>query len=1365
MRGKLFTQDYLDEGIAETAAWRDLTASDLAALEARLRDLFAAFPVTGAPNEAVTEHDLIWPVLEALGWTEYLPQQTTSGRGRLDVPDLLLFADEDAKRTAQAERREPDRFRHGIAVVESKRWERDLDRAEARSELGGGAPSTQMLRYLTRADVASDGRIQWGILTNGRLWRLYYQGARSRAEEFLELDLAALLAVPGVQPDLAAPEVQHREHYLRVFALLFGRRAFLPDPTHAEGWSLHRQALDESRRWEERVSTGLGAVVFDRVFPDLLAALIEHDPDAPAAPTAAYLDEVRRAGLTFLYRLLFVLFAEDRNLLPARERRYDDYSLRKIRKEIASRLDTTDALSESADHYYHHLQNLFRAIGEGDASVGVPPYDGGLFEPGRHPLLDRVRLPDARLAPLIDALCRREEAGRRPWINYRDLSVQHLGSIYERLLQFEPVVNQRGAMELQPNLFARKGSGSYYTHDDLVRLILRETLGPLREEIAAAFDRANADLASDRRPKADRLAELAAADPAARILDLKVCDPAMGSGHFLVSLVDYLADQVLEEMARTEAAVDWAPEDAPYRSPVEARIETIRTTILKSARAASWAIDPAQLDDRHIVRRILLKRVIHGVDKNPMAVELAKVALWLHTFTAGAPLSFLDHHLRVGDSLYGEWLDDVADDFQRRGALFFGGFRAQLAQASKTMNQVAEISDTDIAEVRASSELFHDAEEALAPLGRILDFWQALRWLPQEGHRGGADHAGVRPLLQGIFGDPAEVLARGAVATDDPKKGHEAEAVNDLLEKVGTVVRRERFLHWEIAFPTVWRELERRGEQGGFDAVVGNPPWDRLKLQEVEWFAAREPDIARSARAADRKRKIKALEKRDAPLWRDYLEARDAAETAARVARDCGQYSQLARGDLNIYSLFVERARRLVQANGIVGLLVPSGIASDLSASDFFKAVATGGHLRALYDFENKKVFFPDVDSRFKFSAFVFGGEDRQFEKADCAFFLHAVDELQQPDRSFTLGPEDFAAVNPNTGTAPIFRSRRDAEITTGVYRRLPILVRRKDKETKSVWPVRYVTMFHMTNDSGLFKTKPELEAEGWYPVGGNHWNKGKAECVPLYEGKMVQMYDHRAASVELHPENVHRPAQPVPATEAEHRDPHWLPDPQFWVANEEIAPRFRLGWTICFKDITAPTNIRTMIAAAAPAVAFGNKAPLLQPAEDVAPEAYSRLAPLLLASLNSFAFDFVARQKVHGQTINLFILEQLPLPPPSAFDETLGGRPIGDFVREQVLRLSYTAVDLAPMARDLGYEGEPFAWDEEDRRHRMARLDALFFELYGLGREDAAYVLEQFPIVREEDEKAHGRYLTRDLILAYMNAVAAGDVETRVAV
>lgn len=487
------------------------------------------------------------------------------------------------------------------------------------------------------------------------------------------------------------------------------------------------------------------------------------------------------------------------------------------------------------------------------------------------------------------------------------------------------------------------------------------------------------------------------------------------------------------------------------------------------------------------------------------------------------------------------------------------------------------------------------------------------------------------------------------------------------------------------------------------------------------------------------------------------------AETAGEVARRSGEYPLLARGDVNIYSLFVERAQRLVQPEGLVGLLVPSGIASDKSAADFFRSIATDGRLGALYDFENKRVFFPDVDSRFKFSILVFGGAERRLEEARLAFFLHAVDELDDPERSFSLGPDDFLKVNPNTGTAPIFRTRRDAAITTGIYERLPVLVSRRGGEAQSAWPVNYTTMFHMTNDSEEFRTAAELEAAGFYRVAGNRWRKGDEELVPLYEGKMVQMYDHRAASVIIKPENINRPAQPLPASAAQHADPEWLPEPQYWIPGREAARHHRLGWVLGFKDITAPTNMRTMIAALMPAVGFSNKLPLLLPDSSIHEDDYRRLAPLLLAVLNSFAFDFVARQKVHGQTLNLFIVEQLPILPPQDFNQHLGGHRLADFIRQQVLHLTYTAVDMEPFARDLGYEGPPFRWDDEDRRHRMARLDALFFHLYGLDRADAAYVLDQFPIVRQNDEREDGNYRTRELVLAYMNAVAAGDLESMV--
>ena len=299
------------------------------------------------------------------------------------------------------------------------------------------------------------------------------------------------------------------------------------------------------------------------------------------------------------------------------------------------------------------------------------------------------------------------------------------------------------------------------------------------------------------------------------------------------------------------------------------------------------------------------------------------------------------------------------------------------------------------------------------------------------------------------------------------------------------------------------------------------------------------------------------------------------------MARTSGDYPLLARGDLNLYSLFVERAMTLVKPDGMVGLLVPSGIASDKMAAPFFKSVATEGRLKALYDFENRRTrydttpFFPDVDSRFKFCAFVASPAPGN-EPARCAFFLQDVSETGDPERCFPLSAADFARVNPNTGTAPIFRSRRDAELTAAIYERLPVLVDRSSGEVVKAWPVKYTRMFDMTNDSGLFRTRTELEEkEGAWPVGGNRFQSPSGEWVPLYEGKMVQAFDHRAASIVINPKNLHRPAQPKPATPAQHSDPNWLPDPQYWVSASECGWPPHSGWVLGFKEITAPTNVR----------------------------------------------------------------------------------------------------------------------------------------------------------------------------------------------
>ncbi|HPE71017.1 MAG TPA: hypothetical protein PK018_02435 [Candidatus Competibacter sp.] len=358
MQGKLFTQDFLREGIKETDAWKCLDSNELTRFRKCIGAIFDTFPPDSQANEAVTETEIVFKVLEALGWAS-LPQQTASGKGCQDVPDVLLFADTATKQAALAERKDEQRYRHGAAIVECKRWRRPLDRGDRTDPLDANAPSNQMLRYLSRVEVASERAIQWGLLTNGRYWRLYFQGARSRSEEFLELDVALLAGMKGLQVELFDASGQDAEHFLAVFYLLFGRAGFVPQPKDPENRAFLFIALAETRRWEERVSQDLGELVFERLFPRLVTAMAQRDPTASQPPTADDLDAVRREALILLYRLLFVLYAEDRNLLPVHDRRYDDYSLRKIREDVSRRLDACDVFSTSARRYCNDLKDLF----------------------------------------------------------------------------------------------------------------------------------------------------------------------------------------------------------------------------------------------------------------------------------------------------------------------------------------------------------------------------------------------------------------------------------------------------------------------------------------------------------------------------------------------------------------------------------------------------------------------------------------------------------------------------------------------------------------------------------------------------------------------------------------------------------------------------------------------------------------------------------------------------------------------------------------------------------------------------------------------------------------------------------------------
>jgi hypothetical protein len=1363
--GTLFTQDFLREGIRATPDWREFTDAEFLRAKSALKKIFDPFVSGATHNEADTEERVIYPVFNTLGWTDLiLRKNTMAKKGHEDIPDALFLPDTESLSRADKVKTASDKFRHGVLICEAKKWELPLDQGS-----GDAVPSTQMLRYLTRADVMSEGRILWGVLTNGRIWRLYSQRAKSRSEQFLEIDLGILIGLKGVLGDLFAPTAEEADQLLTIFVLMFRRMAFLP--TRDKGRTFHAVALEEGRRWEAGVAKDLSDLTFHDIFPGFLTALVDAAPDAA-------LSEIRQAAMALLYRLLFILYAEDRDLLPRRDPRYEDHGLfKRVRQEVAKRIDDGATFSTKAAHYWNHGRTLFRLIDEGDADIGLPPYNGGLFNKGSHVLLDKMEIADATFAPLMDKLSR-TQGNDKKFINYRDLSVQQLGSIYERLLEYEPVRRENGSIEVQLNPFARKSSGSYYTPDELVALIVDQTVGPLVEERRDAFSARAVALKSNDSPLTERVGELKKHDLATLLLDLKVCDPAMGSGHFLVHLVDYLADQVIEALADAPNVVPWAD----YGSPLAQRIAAIRSRILQEAKANKWTVRPEQLEDRMIVRRMVLKRVVYGVDKNPMAVELAKVSLWLHTFTVGAPLSFLDHHLRCGDSLFGEWVGRTERELAEESGLFIHKSVMSARQAARLMQQIETATDADLTEVRQSEQTFGGVCEVTEPLNRFLSFCHALKWLGDETPQ---RKMALDGLLRGTYGDPVRVAAgleplniKDDEARDESRlsKRERAERKSKqaalkvlpaLLQDTDNLAEQEHFFHWEVAFPGVWADWESAEPKGGFDAVIGNPPWDRMKMQEVEWFAARKREIALAQRASDRKAMIEALRKTKNPLYLRYELAVQRADEALDQARKSNEYPLLGRGDINIYSLFVERALRLIQPSGFIGLLTPIGIGTDKTAATFFSLMAEAKRIFAFVSFENRRGWlFSDVHHEDQPTVFVVGGEARSSPDFAFGVKLHSIpDDVYLKSRRLTA--LQCREANPNTGTVPLYRSSKDREITSEIYTRLPILASRA-RDSNAVWPVHYAAIFHMTNASELFRTKEKLqEQEGAFPISNRKWKSASCIWEPIFEGKMVSIFNHRYASVGVNPKNVSGQGVALHSTLDQLMDPGFVNLPRYWVSQQTI--RYGYPYALGFNDVCNTNNARSLISAIVPRAGYGNKLPILMPntASDL------QLLVLLVANLNSFVCDYVARQKIQSRNLNKYILEQLPIVPAQAYTRQIGSTTISNLVRHHVFRLSYTAHDLKDFALEMGHVDKktaevlpPIKWDEEERAHLRARLDALYFLLYGVtDRKDVTYILDTFPGVRENDEKAYGRYRTRELILAYMNALEAGDSKTMVAV
>jgi hypothetical protein len=553
----------------------------------------------------------------------------------------------------------------------------------------------------------------------------------------------------------------------------------------------------------------------------------------------------------------------------------------------------------------------------------------------------------------------------------------------------------------------------------------------------------------------------------------------------------------------------------------------------------------------------------------------------------------------------------------------------------------------------------------------------------------------------------------------------------------------------------------------GFDCVIGNPPWERIKLQEREFFSLPAPEIATATNAAKRRQLVAKLEKSDPELFKSYQAAQRSSESLLDYCRTSGEYPLTGQGDINLYAVFAELASQLVAPHGRVGLLTPSGIASDKTTKDFFAAVAENNRLIRLYDFHNRKKIFQEVEGRLKFCILNFWGSSATHQNSDYVFFAEQVEDLDDPKRHVTLTANDIRLLNPNTRTCSIFRLQRDAEITKAVYRRFPVFIDRNRRgDTGNPWGIAFRRMFDQTNDAELFIEADSLKKDG-FRLKGNRWVKGKRSCLPLYEAKMCRPYDHRHGTIYIKKGNWYMQGKTSLITSAGHQNPEELVHPRYWAAEEVIEQRLS-GWhghfLLGFRDVVRPTDERTLIAHFLPRVGVINTIPLILPDESISPE---RMA-CLIANLNAFALDYISRQKISQVHMNFFILEQLPVLSPDTYDKPCPWAPktkLEKWISERVLKLTCTAEDMLPLAEACDFKSGSFKkeyagrlnkWDEAERAELMAELDAAYFLLYGIDRDDAKYILSTFKGIHDPSPLFAGSTTTAEHILAVYDRLAS---------
>lgn len=1130
----------------------------------------------------------------------------------------------------------------------------------------------------------------WGLCSDGLTLRLVRDNASLTRPAWIEVDLARIFT-EDLYPDFAAA-------WLIVHRSRFGRLDHAPEICALEMW--RASAREEGTQARERLRGG-----FEDALLVLGQGFLAH-PSNQALRRSLHDGTLKKKAyfgelLRLVYRLIFLLTIEERRLLhpkgtpkDVQERYSAGYGLKRLRDRSARR-----TAHDRHGDLWEAVKIVFRGLSSGEDSLGLPAL-AGLFASSHCPHIDVARLDNRALLGALFRLCWLREPTGLARVNWRDMGPDELGYIYEGLLELVPQITQDGRAfnfagrdESRGN--ARKTSGSYYTPDSLVELLLDSALDPVIENTIA------------RNPD----------HPDKALLELAVVDPACGSGHFLLAAARRLAERV-------------------------ARLQSNGT--------------PTPEDYRHALRQVV-GRCIYGVDLNPLAVELCKVSLWMEAVDPGLPLTFLDAHIREGNALLGTSRAIMGDEVPDDAWQLLEGDDRKVVASLKRKNKAERTGQSllsfgtpaDLSNVRAAVEALEaetdtTAESLAAKEQRWTELLSSEPWKHAKLVHDAWCAAFVWPRQE--TGPIAEIAPTTAVwrSLRDAKEA----PARVLVETTEKIARDYAFFHWELAFPTVF-------VRGGFDVVLGNPPWERVKLQEQEFFASRDASIADALNASERKRLIADLPVRNPELWEEWSRESRVAQGTSHFVRSSGRYPLCGKGDVNTYALFAEHNWRLLGPTGRTGFIVPSGIATDDTTKEYFQAIMRERALRAMWEFENEGFFTAGKGHMLRFALTTLVGADEPAEAADFMFQGQAVADLDDPQRHFALTAEDIETINPNTGTCPIFRTQRDARLALALYRRAGVLWREGDPDGNP-WGLRFMAMLHMANDSGLFRTRGELAQAGWM-LQGNRFTKDGRIMLPLYEAKMAYLFTHRSGTYEAAAQGERPHRLPTPSNE-QLADPRYAPLPFYWVAPSDVESKlgdaWSRSWFLGWREITdARASVRTVIPVILPHSGVSNKVLLILtsvPAKSIA---------CLLANLASIPLDYCGRQKLGGISLNYFTMRQLAALCPSTYAASAPwshSETVGAWMLPRVLELTYTAWDLQPFAGDCGDDGPPYIWDPERRFVLQSELDAAFFHLYGVSRDDAEYMLSTFDVLERADIRQHKEFRTKRVVLERYDALAA---------